>query len=296
MFVPQHLKALFAFRNRCQFYFLLLVFAIQSSCKTYHNVAYFKDIPDSATFKFVPTASFKPLQIQPGDALYISIVTIDPAANAVFNQSMGVVGSGIGATAANAITQMNNNGMNLPSGNTGNSPMNSYVVNAFGNISLPMIGSVKALDLTIDSLQNLIRNKTSYYYKDPVVAVKFANLRVNVLGEVQKPGTYNLVNEQNTVLDALALAGDLTIYGRRENVLLIRDSAGVKQMNRINLNSHQLLDKPYYYLRQNDVVYVEPAKEKIAAMDVEQTRRITIGTTIATSILSLLIIIATRAK
>jgi polysaccharide export outer membrane protein len=123
-----------------------------------------------------------------------------------------------------------------------------------------------------------------------VVSVRFANFNITVLGEVARPATYVVPNEKVSILDAIGMAGDLTIYGKRENVLLIRDSLGIKKMMRFDLNSTSTLLSPYFYLRQGDVVYVEPAKSKIAASDAVKTRNITL----LGAGLSLLIVIFSR--
>jgi len=170
-------------------------------------------------------------------------------------------------------------------------PVNSsYRVNKDGNIDVPLIGKLVASGLTTSQLKDSIQKRLTVYYKVPTVDVRFANFRVTVLGEVLKPGTFTVPNEKLTVLDALGLSGDLTIFGKRTNVLLIRDSADYKQMVRLDLNSKKIISSPYYYLRQNDVIYIEPTDAKIANLDAVQNRYITI----ASAVLSLLIIFATR--
>jgi polysaccharide export outer membrane protein len=145
---------------------------------------------------------------------------------------------------------------------------------------------------TTDSVREEIKNKAAAYYKDPVVNVRFANFRVTVLGEVNKPSTYDMPNEKVTLLDALGAAGDLTIYGKRENVLLIRNKDGKKEFVRFNLNQSNLFTSPYFYLHQGDVVYVEPNKAKVASTDLTQVKRISI----MASVLSLLIVAVSRVN
>ena len=164
------------------------------------------------------------------------------------------------------------------------------IVDKNGELELPLLGKFKAAGLTTDSLKYLIEQKTGEYYKTPAVIVRFANLRVNVLGEVLKPGIYILSNEKNTIFDALGMAGDLTIFAKRENILLIRDSSGFSTMQRFSLNNRNLLKQDYFYLKQNDVVYVEPSLTKAAALDTKRTQQIAIFA----SVLSLLIVMASR--
>jgi len=143
---------------------------------------------------------------------------------------------------------------------------------------------------TTDSVREEIKTKAATYYKDPVVNVRFANFKITVLGEVNKPSTYVMPNEKVTLLDALGAAGDLTIYGKRENVLLIRDNNGKKEFVRLNLNQSNIFSSPYFYLHQGDVVYVEPNKSKVSSTDFAQVKRISI----LASVLSLLIVAVSR--
>ena len=264
--------------------FIFYIFALQS-CKIYHNTAYFTDISDSVKYS-IKAPHYNSLKIESGDMLSISIMTIDPAANSIFNQGAGSANIQTGGV------------QNSVSGTNSNQLTNSsiYTVDSLGNIQLPLLGVFKAAGLSTDSLRFLLQEKTEQYYTLPTVIVRFANFKINILGEVLRPGSYIMTNEKNTILDALAMAGDLTIYGKRENVLLIRDSCGSTNMLRFNLNTKKLMSSPFYYLKQNDVIYVEPESSKIATMDAEQTRRITITTAITTSVLTLIIILASRIK
>jgi polysaccharide export outer membrane protein len=141
--------------------------------------------------------------------------------------------------------------------------------------------------------RDVIRTEMTKYVKEPMVNVKFANFKVTVLGEVMRPASYIMPTEKVTVFDALGQAGDLTIYGRRENVLVIRDSANnQKSMVHLNLNSKEIMSSPYFYLQPNDVVYVEPNKSKAASTDASKNRIFAI----AAAVLSVLIIAATRIK
>jgi polysaccharide export outer membrane protein len=147
-------------------------------------------------------------------------------------------------------------------------------------------------DKTTDQVRDAVRTKAAEFYKDPVVNVRFANFKITVLGEVTRPASYVMPNEKITLLDAIGAAGDLTIYGRRENILLIRDNNGNKEFIRFNLNDSKIFSSPYFYLRQGDVVYVEPNKSKVVSTDVAQVRRISIMATV----LTLLIVVASRVK
>ncbi|WP_342328517.1 polysaccharide biosynthesis/export family protein [Pedobacter sp. FW305-3-2-15-E-R2A2] len=137
-----------------------------------------------------------------------------------------------------------------------------YRVNEVGTIKFPVLGQVPVQGLTISQAQNLIESQLNKYVKNAIVNIKFLNFRVTVIGEVNHPSTFTVSNEKINLLEALGLAGDMTAYGKRENVLLIREVEGKRIMERINLNRQDVLSSPYFYLKQNDVIYVEPDKAK----------------------------------
>jgi polysaccharide export outer membrane protein len=259
---------------------ILLVAALgMQSCSTYKHIPYFQDVPDSARVT-IQNAKYKGLVIQPDDQLYINIQTMDPEANAIFNQNMVPSGlSGISTTA-------------LPVNTSSTSGTASYLVDSKGEIDIPVLGVLHVGGITTEEAQTLVRTKASEFYKGPSVNIRFANLKVTLLGEVNRPGTYLLTNEKNTIYDALGLAGDLSIFGKRHNMLLVRDSAGNTQMIRFSLNSKDLVKQDFFYLKQNDMIYVEPEKAKIAVLNVDKSRNFAIGA----SLISLLIVIATRVK
>ena len=138
--------------------------------------------------------------------------------------------------------------------------------------------------LTTYAAKQAVKEQAEKYFKVQDVQLRFANFTITVLGEVAHPSSFVIPNERVSVLDALGLAGDLTIYGRRDNVLVIRDEDGKKEVSRLNLNSSDIFQSPFFYLTQNDVVYVEPNKSKAIQADAEQTRIITIAASIITGI------------
>lgn len=141
-----------------------------------------------------------------------------------------------------------------------------YLVNEDGNIDLPMLGATKVAGLTKKQLKESITNTilAKKLLVDPLVEIRYLNFEITVLGEVGHPTVINVPSEQITLVKALSLAGDLTIYGKRENVLLVREEDGIRKTKHINLNSSDFLNSDYYYLKPNDLVYVEPNKTKIA--------------------------------
>jgi polysaccharide export outer membrane protein len=157
----------------------------------------------------------------------------------------------------------------LPStGNTGSIAERvneGYLVDKNGFINFPVIGKIALSGLTKEEAQDKMTDLIKVHVKNPIVNVRFQNFKVTVIGEVNQPASFNVATEKINVLEALGLAGDMTAYGRRENVLIIREKDGMRTTTRINLNSKEVLTSPFFYLQQNDVVYVEPDnKAKVA--------------------------------
>jgi len=146
----------------------------------------------------------------------------------------------------------------------GGGTMLGYLVDKNGNIEFPILGTIHVGGLTKSEAVELIKRKLAPYLKDPIVTIRFMNFRVSVLGEVSRPGSFNLGNERINLLEVLAMAGDLTILGKRENVLVIRENEdGTKSSVRINLTTNDAFKSPFFYMQQNDIVYVEPNRTKI---------------------------------
>ena len=137
-------------------------------------------------------------------------------------------------------------------------PTQSYLVDINGNITFPVLGDIKLAGKTKSEAINYLKERLEPFLKDPIITIKFLNYKITVIGEVARPGQYTINNERVTVLDALGLAGDMTPYGKRNTVLITRENNGKLEFARLNLNSDELFTSPYYFLQQNDVVYVEP--------------------------------------
>ncbi|CAM3758963.1 polysaccharide biosynthesis/export family protein [Mucilaginibacter galii] len=275
--LPLRLKNMRFSLKWCVCLYLPFIF---TSCSSIKNVKYFKDIPDSAAVTRLADIKYTEPKILPDDILSINIQTVDPAATQTLTQG-NVQNSAIGATST---------------GSTGGQTIAGYLVDNQGNVEMPVLGKIKISGLTSEQARNLIREKAAQYYKNPTVNLRFANFKITILGEVSKPGTYVVSNEKVNILDALGLAGDLTIYGKRENVVLIRQhDDGSRQLIRLDLSKSEVLNSPYYFLKQNDYLYVESSKSKIVASDAIQNRNISIITAITASLVSLLaIIISTK--
>jgi polysaccharide export outer membrane protein len=255
---------------------LILLFILPlSSCETTKKVAYFQDISLAQQSELVNPAKFTEPVIQSDDILSISIFTTDPASGMIVNQAASqAISTVIGQSTLLGATP----------------PTSGFLVDKSGEIDLAVVGKVKVSGLTSFQAKDLIREKASIVYTNPNIQVRFANFKVTILGEVARPASYLIPNEKVTVLDALGLSGDLTIFGKRENVTLIRENNGKKEFARLNLNSKDLFKSPYYYLKQNDVIYVEPNKGKAASLNQARTQTFAvIGTA-----LSVLIVLLSR--
>lgn len=254
----------------------LLALGLMSSCTSYKEVPYMQDISAVNTYgKVIPLYD---ATIMPKDLLSITVNTTDPKAAAPFNLT---VQTPLNAALANI--------------NTTTTPsLQQYLVNNEGEIDFPVVGSLKVGGLTKNQAEDLIREKLKSYLKEtPIVTVRMANYKISVLGEVARPGSFTVSNEKVNVLEALAMAGDMTVHGVRTNVKLIREDAqGARKIHELDLTKSDLILSPYFYLKQNDIVYVTPNKAKAKSSDIgSQTGLWFSATSILVSVASLLVTI-----
>ena len=251
-----------------------LLTGLLCSCSTNKRIVYFSDLQDTSSAKSINQQPYIEPHIQSDDILSITIQTIDPLNSANVNQ----------------LTTMPVAGANLTTPNSGAMQVSGFLVDKDGFIELPMLGKIKLLGLTTMEARETVRQKAAVYFKEPTVQVRYANFKITVLGEVAKPAPYILPNEKVSILDALGLAGDLTVFGKRENVLLIRENKGKKEFYRFNLNSSESFKSPAFYLQQNDIVYVEGNKAKAATLNAARTQTFAL----VGSVMSVLILLLTR--
>lgn len=152
------------------------------------------------------------------------------------------------------------------SGSSSSQPF-GYLVDTDGQIELPLVGKIRVEGLATRIAADTIRRRLGFYLKEPSVSIRNINFKVSVLGEVNRPAVYVIPDEKITLPEVLSLAGDLTIYGRRENIMIIREENSKREYIRIDMTSRDIFDSPYYYLHKNDIIYVEPAKAKMNATD-----------------------------
>ena len=215
----------------------LISLVLVMSCASKKDVYYFQDIDQIAIEN-----KFSLINIQPGDILDIQIKAMNPESVMVFQRQ---VNSGIQQQELQ------------------NRIIDGYVVGDDGAINMPLLGSISTSNKTPQNFANDIQEALSSFIINPSVNVRILNFRVSVLGEVNRPGTYTLLEERFTIPQALGLAGDLTINGNRNNVLIIRNENGKKTNYNIDLTKSEFMKSPFYFLKQNDIVYVPPNAARV---------------------------------
>ena len=202
-----------------------------------------------------------PIRIQPDDLLSISVQTVDPTASVPFNLGgLPLTGN----SSANGSTATSAAAIATP----------SYLVDANGEINLPVLGRIKVAGWSTLQIRDSLTQRLRKYLNDPIVNVRMTNFKFTVLGEVGRSGSYTIPNERINILEALGMAGDLTTYGNREKILIIREKDGQRSFGYLDMHQRDLFQSPYFYLSQNDMVYVEPMQAKTGTTSDVATRYI----------------------
>ncbi|WP_299519402.1 polysaccharide biosynthesis/export family protein, partial [uncultured Flavobacterium sp.] len=235
------------------------------SCASKKKMIYLQGIEESSTTEIV---RYEP-KIQLDDLIYINVSSESIEAAAPFN----LRGNAEQVVGGNAVQ------------------FSSYLVDNQGEINLPIIGIIKAAGLTKTELHDLLKIKLEEYLKDPILVVRVINFKVTVMGEVKNPGNFPINSDRLTIMEALAQAGDLTPVANRENVLVVREESGIKSYYRVNLTDSELLKSPIYYLKQNDLIIVEPRFTKPESSVIGANLPLTLS---VISLLLTLTILATR--
>jgi polysaccharide export outer membrane protein len=223
---------------------LLYVFVLTivlTACNSYKNIPYYQNL-DRSRVTEEAINNYSPFKIQPADILGITVTSLNDKTNSEFNPDIKI-GGGNDNTA------------------------NGYKVDPDGYITLPYVGKMKVLGLTTDEVEKQMEAGLLNVLTKPVVRVKVLNFKISVLGDVLKPDMYTVQNQHININEALSMAGDLNITAKRKNVLLIREQNGTRQYFPIDLTKKDLFDSPYYYLKNNDVLYVEPDRTKYDTVD-----------------------------
>lgn len=223
-------------RNYCYF-FLLIIVALLGSCVPQRKMVYVQSPNEKNEYEFL-VKNKRSLRIEPFDMLYITINSLDQSGYNFFAQETG-------------------NNMTVSDASLS---IISYTVSDSGTITLPILGKIKLQGQTLDEAANSIKNFTKNVLNNPIVSVRFANSNITVLGEVLRPGTYPYFKEQANIFFALGLAGDITEYGNRRKVTLIREKNKIINKYQLDLTKDEIFKSDYYYLRPNDILYVEPLR------------------------------------
>lgn len=239
-------------------HFLLLSFLLSlASCVPYKDMVLFRKgeqpLPEIAP---MTVAKSMDLVILPNDALTITVTCLDPNIAEPFN-----------------LVDKRNSGQNA-----GDSPLTSYLVDSNGDINFPILGKIPAAKRTIPQLRDSLLARLKPYIKDPSVMIRRVNFHVTVVGEVAKAGTFTINSERVTVLEAIGMAGDFTPYSDRQRVMVVREENGKVTTAKLDLQSPDFFTSPYYFLHQNDVVYIDPKKHKTGNVNDPANKYITWGT------------------
>ena len=214
---------------------VIMLMVSLGSCVSNKEIVYLQDAEGINAIEAIVKVEPK---IQQGDILSINISALDAEAALPFN----LFEAGNTTSVSKPIT---------------------YLVNSDGEINFPVLGKLKVEGFTNKEITSHLTEALAVYIKNPIVNIRLTNFKVTVLGEVKSPGTYPVPNERISILEAIGLAGDLTIQGKRKNVMLVREQSGKRTFVEIDLTSREILNSPYFYLAQNDVLVVEPNKTKI---------------------------------
>ena len=244
-----------------QLLFFLFVTIIFSSCSN-RNLLYMSDLEEDEKFQ-TEIGQDRQIKIQTGDLMKISLSSLQPEMDEMFNDPS---------------TDLDYNKSIINSIN-----VQGFLVDENGEVNIPVVGRVKLAGLTIAEATALVAKGIEEYIVDPVVSIKYANFKITVIGEVKNPSTFYVPSEKLNVFEALGLAGDMTEYGLREEVRLIRETDGVRSVITLDLNDKGILASPYYNLKQNDIIYVQP--DKMKSVKVSTNERSMVFLALAVSIL-----------
>ncbi len=253
----------------CALFFSTLFF----SCVDTKKVVYFQSNNPKYP-AFIETQLPKVSRITTDDILAITVSSLNKESNEILNFQ------NINSLTMSAFPGQTGGGMNR------GQPL-GYKVDSSGNVVVPFIGKQYLAGLSLEEAGEKIRSEIELYLKDPAVNVRFLNHKFSVLGEVNKVGTYNLLDDRTTLPEALAMAGDMNIYGKRDSVTIIRNSNGLREIAKINMLTRDLFTSPYYFIQNGDVIYVEPIKGKVTNTE-QRVQLVPIFTGIATTLVVLL--------
>lgn len=253
----------------------LIVLLVLCGC-TRRNLTYLSDLEDESFIKYHKEyeeliINMTELRFQPDDLLTITVTSLNPEANSLFNKGEIIPVSNTATPSTSGVYK------------------EGYLVDKEGFVDFPVLGRIKVGGYTKSEVKSNLTTELQNYLKSPIVHIRHLNYRITVIGEVKNPATFTIPSENINIFEALGMAGDMTAYGKRENVMIIREESGVRKVTKVDLSKKNILNSPYFYLKQNDVVYVEPDK---ARAEEASTKRNNIS--MGLSVASLLVLVLTR--
>ncbi len=244
-----------------------LVILFLGACSSKKDILYMQDIE---SMEAMTTDNYNPPTIRANDILKINVASFDMEAAMPFNLIQP----------ARNISEL---------GRTNNREIQGYIVNNDGTIEFPVLGTLEVAGKTRQELVTFLKKEIGAYLKDPIINIEIINYKITVLGEVNRPGTFTISNERITLLEALGMAGDLNIYGKRNNILLLREDNGQRIYHKIDITQSDFIQSPFYYLKQNDVLYVQPNSAQVGAA--AYNRNATVYISIASVLISIAVLI-----
>ncbi len=263
-------------------FFVLLM--LLSGCNMSKKIVYVQNAGSPVSYADTTKSKVPDPKLKVGDLLVITVNANTPEAALPFNLPL---------VPSQGLTSYDPSG----SSSSGGIGLQNYLIDTNGDITFPIIGKIKAVGMTKTALSDFIKDKIHPFYikEDPIISIRYANYKVSILGEVAHPSVYAIQNEKINIFEAIALAGDLTIYGERDNVLLIRENDnGQRETLRIDLRDERLINSAYYYLQQNDVLYIQPNKPKSRASGLSTAETVSIS--VVGTLISLTSLIVTLLK
>lgn len=248
-----------------RYYICILAVSLFCSCGSYYkHVPYFRDLPPQVVVN-QDIENNNLLLIQPNDILGVKVASLSPEADKAFNPPTTTIA-------------INTSPTEIP-------PAEGFLVNTAGEIQIPLIGNILVAGLTTTQAKDILTKKLSAVLKNPVVNIRLLNFTISVFGDVRRPGIYTVNNERFTVIEALVRAGDLNPGAMRSNILLVREIAGKRQFIRLDISSQSIFKSPYLYLKNNDMIYVEPGNIR------EKRDQIVSTTQIATAVVTFVLLL-----
>ena len=229
-----------------KYYLFVIYLGMMCACRAPKDVTYFQGIDDLTPEQLSKMSQTYTIKIANDDLLSINVTAWDPTAVTPFNPPVYAFPAVVQGEQQIQASQN----------------LYTYLVDEDGNINFPVVGKVRAAGLTRQELAKNLEEKISKYVENPLVNVQLLNFKITLMGDVSRPGSYTVKNDRVSILDAIGMAGDLQLSANRENILVIRDNDGVKETHRMDITDPAIFASPYFYLKQNDIVYVEPIKIK----------------------------------